>query len=288
MAFNNWFVRLTSAKATWTTREATSTEATINGTAELPPLALLAQASWGFTATASLTVHLRLVATPVYLLWSGTASLRVVPVVSPPATPSTLVLPLASNIIPASSDWRLITSTVMQVSPLTGKTQTINRGGERWAVTLTYRNLQRGPAAVLMATLASLRGQLGRLTLPDHAYQRSGALAVDLAVNGAGQTGSTLACDGGTPSITDAVRVGDLFSLEDRLYMIVEDANTNVSGNITLTFTPPLSDSPADNATLSMVSPAGRFMLANNAVSWSYSPAGFTSFNAVELVEDRV
>ena len=287
MAFNNWFVRTTSGKNTWTTREATSTEATINGTAELPPFALLAQASWGFTATASLSVQ-RNLAAAAFVSWTATASLRVTSqTVPPPQPPRALVMPLPEAIVPSSTDWQLITNTVMNVSPLTGKTQTINHGGERWAVTLQYRNLQRGPAGALMAMLSALRGQYGRVTLPDHAYQRRGALAVDLAVVGSAQTGSTLTCDGGTPSITNAVRAGDLFTLEERLYMVTEDADTNVSGNVTLTFTPPLQEPPTDNATVSLVSPTAKFMLANNSVSWSYSPAGFTSFNAVELVEDR-
>jgi len=287
VAFNNWFLRLTSAKATWATREATSSEATINGTAELPPLALLTQVVWTWTVnTPALSVGLRL-AGAATCTWTATASLRVVAVIEPPPAPQTELLPLPTDIIPANAQWRLLTNTSMHVSPLTGRTQTIGRGGERWACTLTYRNLQGGRAALLTAALAALRGTLNRVTLPDHAYVRGGALTVNVAVVGASQTGSTLTCDGGTPNVARAVMAGDMFTLESRLYMITEDASTNVSGNLTLAFVPPLTEPPADNAVVSLLTPTARFALAGNDLSWTYSPGGFTSFNAVEFVEDR-
>ena len=306
---NAWFARTTVSAATWTLRDQTEgiaptagtlrlvgnqptvaihgVNAVINGTAELPPFALLAQATWSWTANApTLTAKLRLAAAATFT-WTGTASLRVGAVIVPPPDPVTEVLPLPVDIIPANAQWRLLTNTSMHVSPLTGKTQTIGRGGERWACTLTYRNLQGGRAALLTAALAALRGTLNRVVLPDHAYVRRGALAVDVAVVGAAQTGSTLACDGGTPNVARAVMAGDMFTLESRLYMITEDASTNVSGNLTLAFVPPLTEPPADNAVVSLLTPTARFALAGNDLSWTYSPGGFTSFNAVEFVEDR-
>jgi hypothetical protein len=309
VSYNNWFPLTTSGYNTWASLTAEATEATVNGTGELPPYALLAQATLTFTATGTLTTKVTL-AGSASLRFSVLASLRTDPITNDiylraetdvilyteadveilVETPAAVLIPtpLPETIIPATADWRLITASGAYISPLNGKTQTVSRGGERWAVTLAYPNLKGAEAASITAFLAAMRGRAGRVTLPDHAYEKRGALANNLRVNGWNQTGTTLACDGGAASLTNAVRAGDMFELDDRLYMIVADASTNISGNITLEFVPPLDDSPADNATVEVLDPQGYFMLAGNTVSWSYAPGGFTSATSVELIEYRI
>ena len=309
MSFNNWFPLTSGGYNNWAPLTAEAGEATISGTGELPPYALLAQATMTCTATGSLTTTVTLGGSASFR-FTVTASLRTDPITNDiylraetgvilytetdveilVETPAAFIppTPLPETIIPAAADWRLLTSSGMYVSPLNGSTQTVSRGGERWAVTLSYPNLKGAEAASITAFLAAMRGRAGRVTLPDHAYEKRGTLTSNLRVNGWSQRGTSLRCDGGPKSGVNAVRAGDMFELDDRLYMIVADGNTNVSGNITLEFVPPLDDSPADNATVEVLGPQGYFMLAGNTVSWSYAPAGFTSATAVELIEYRI
>ena len=64
-------------------------------------------------------------------------------------------------------------------------------------------------------------------------------------VNGAGQTGATLAIDG----LTVAPRIGDTFSVAgiEKIYTVTANA-TLVSGGATVSINPSLASSPADNA----------------------------------------
>lgn len=89
-----------------------------------------------------------------------------------------------ASIIPSASAWRLMANTAAFVSPLTGATRTVGRGGDRWACTLTVNNAGEADRAVLSAWLARLRGQTHRVKLPEHALRRRGSFATgELLVN---------------------------------------------------------------------------------------------------------
>lgn len=87
-------------------------------------------------------------------------------------------------------------------------------------------------------------------------------------VNGAGQTGNTLAIDGLPNSITGVYLKGDMLGCSDMLFMVTVDANSNGSGQTTVTFEPPMWKVPADNAVITVVQPRGRFINTINQVKW--------------------
>ena len=190
-----------------------------------------------------------------------------------------------ASVIANASDWRLVPNTITRISPLTGKTRTESYGGEHWACTLTCHNLTGASAADLRAFLSRLRGRAYRALVADHGYTQRGTLTA-LTVNGANQTGTSLVCNGATPS-TGTLLAGDMISVEDRLYMVTEDA-TAVGGAVTLSVVPPLEGPPAHGATVKLgANVVGRFVLAGNTVGWTHTPGGVTSFEVIELEEDR-
>lgn len=194
-----------------------------------------------------------------------------------------------STVIPSSTTWSLVANTAAYVSPLAGTTRTLARGGDRWGAMVTCNNLTGATRATLIAFLARLRGQTHRVLLKDHAYKRRGTQAADVLVNGASQTGYSLITDGGTNSAT--LLVGDWVSVGYQLYMVVADATYNGSGQATLTLNRPLLSSPADNATVSVVTPTGRFLLTDNTVQWTNAPGGLTgtiSSMSVDFIEDII
>lgn len=184
-----------------------------------------------------------------------------------------------STIIPASSEWRLIANTASF-----GQTA-LARSGDRWACTLSLPILQREPAALLRAFLARLRGHTHRAVLPNHAYERLGQLTTDARVAGASQTGTTLVVYGVEASLTNALRSGDLIGLDGRLYMVAADADSTSGGVLTLTLTHPIVTAPADNATVSVVTPTARFVLVGSA-QWQNLPLGHVQVGSVEFMED--
>lgn len=192
-----------------------------------------------------------------------------------------------TDIVPSSSTWLLVANTASFAAPLSGTTRTLARGGDRWACTLTCNNLVGAKRAILQAFVARLRGQAHRVVLPDHAYNRRGTQATNVLVKGASQTGSSLIVDGGTN--TNTLLAGDMITVAGYLYMVVVDATFNSSTDATLTITPPLRTSPADNAVVYIATPTARFLLSDNTVSWSNVPGGpqgpMSSFS-LSFVED--
>ena len=86
---------------------------------------------------------------------------------------STFVFP---GVTPTSTTWTLESNTGTYVSPLTGAVQTIDRGGERWRVTMNFQNTTSTDRAKLQAFLTQLNGQQHRFKLPDHSYTKRGSI----------------------------------------------------------------------------------------------------------------
>lgn len=188
-----------------------------------------------------------------------------------------------SAVIPASSAWSLVSNTVTFTSPLSGTVQTLARGGDRWACTVTTPPLNGATRAVMRAFAASLRGNANRVVMPDHSHTRRGTQSAAVAVNGASQVGSSLVVDGGTASAT--LLAGDYIGVDGYLHMLTADATFNGSGQATLSIVPPLRRSPADNATVTVTNPTARFLLTGNTTGWSNQPGGISTLT-FEFVED--
>ena len=185
-------------------------------------------------------------------------------------------------VTPTSSTVELLSNTATFQSPITGTVQSVDRGGERWRITLQYMNLKNADRAVMQAFLARLNGQQHRFTLHNHDEPQRGVLSGTPLVAGASQTGVTLNIDG-VGTVSDWIMAGDWFSVNGELKMAVLDANSS-GGAATLTFVPRLREAPADNAAVTVSSGTGTFILDGNSVSWSNRPGGFSdlSFSAIE------
>lgn len=173
-------------------------------------------------------------------------------------------------------------------SPFTFQMQSYGWGGQVWMADVSLPPMTRAQAEPWLAVLASLNGMEGSFLLGDTANlaPRGTATGTPL-VKGASQTGYDLITDGWTINITGILKAGDWIQLGTgstaRLYKVMADANSNGSGEATLTLWPKLRSSPADNAALTISSPMGRFMLAED-IDWSIDANKLysLSFSAVE------
>ena len=92
-------------------------------------------------------------------------------------------------------------------------------------------------------------------------------------------------CDGATANVNNYLRAGDYISFNNELHMVVVDANSDASGNVTLSIAPPIRKTPADDTVVDYLTPvSGVFMLAGPA-SWDTQPGIISSFT-IEAVED--
>lgn len=189
------------------------------------------------------------------------------------------------SIIPTESTVELLSNTATFVSPITGATQTLDRGGERWRISLVHRNLRTAQRGELMGFLAKLNGQQHRVTLYNHAENNRGAFGGTPLVAGGSQTGNSLNIDGCSLTITNWIRAGDWFSVSDELKLCTADANSDGSGLATISFVPRIRTAPANDDPLTTTAGTGTFILDSNSVSWSNKPGGFSDFS-VSFVED--
>lgn len=167
-------------------------------------------------------------------------------------------------------------------SPLSNAIQTLELVGSRWRASYELPAMQRADAAAWIAFLARLNGRVGRFYSGDPSAETPRGVATGTPlVNGAGQTGLSVVTDGWTASVTGILKAGDYVAWGTptswrELHLVVVDANSNVSGQATLTITPPIRESPADNAPLILSAPTCVMMLASDeGAAWDVDEALF-------------
>lgn len=155
---------------------------------------------------------------------------------------------------PASTDLKIIHAGGVVDSTLGGASQIVNRPGARCQLQVTLAPMVGADARRWFAALTAALFEGGRFTL------RQVGLSVGTpgtpAVNGAGQTGQTLAIDGGAGAY--AYKAGQCISIttagKKYLYPLAADgALSGGAGNILLSL--PLRKSPADNDLVDFAAP---------------------------------
>ena len=179
-------------------------------------------------------------------------------------------------------------------SPFTFSQQVVRHAGARWSATISIPPVKRSDSEYWNSFLLRLRGQFGTFLLgdPNGATPRGSAASAagTPVVNGASQTGNELNIDGLPASATGYLKAGDYIQLGSastaRLYKVLEDVDSNGSGEATLNLWPDLRSSPADGAAVVVSSAKGVFRLSNNEAVWTINNAGFysISFAAVEAL----
>lgn len=180
----------------------------------------------------------------------------------------------------------------VSTSPFNFKQQTYQFQGQRWEADITLPQMNRENAEEWVAFLMKLYGQKGTFLLGDPlggtARGSASSAAGTPVVNGASQTGGTLAIDGLPASATGYLKAGDYIQLGSaataQLYKVLNDADSNGSGEATLDIWPNLRSSPADGATVVVADAKGVFRLASNESNWNINNLAFygITFGAVE------
>lgn len=203
-----------------------------------------------------------------------------------------LSLPSVSGI--ASVNFIARSSTGLTVSPFTYQTQVFRNQGERFEADVTLAPMKRDDAEQWNSFFLKLYGQFGTFLLgdPNASTPRGSASTAPgtPVVNGASQTGDTLNIDGAPASATGYLKAGDYIQLGtgtgSRLYKVLDDADSNSSGEVALTIYPDLRSSPGDDATVVVSNAKGLFRLNTPTHQWSISQDSFYSmtFGAIEAI----
>lgn len=175
---------------------------------------------------------------------------------------------------------RLVANDVVGVSqsPFTAVQQVYRYTGQFWEADITLPPMKRADAEYWISFLLKLNGPFGTFLMgdPNGATARGAATGTPL-VNGAGQTGNELVTDGWTTSTTGILKAGDYIQLgtgaTSRLYKVLDDVNSDGSGNATLTLWPDLRSAPADNAAITVSNTKTTFRLNSAQTSWDINEA---------------
>lgn len=149
--------------------------------------------------------------------------------------------------------------------------QVAKEPGDLWVYEFRLPKMTRAQAAAWQAWGMKLQGRFGTFYAadPDATTARGVGTGTPL-VNGASQVGTSIITDGWTISQTGILIAGDYIEIEDELYMVTDDANSDGSGNATFNISPaiPAGNAPADNAAITVSSAQAIFRLTSDDMIW--------------------
>jgi hypothetical protein len=172
----------------------------------------------------------------------------------------------------------LRTSSAKTVSPFSLAEQVFDFGGQVWELKGAMPPMTRENAAVYSSFVMSLRGQVGTFLMPiPDSKNPLGSWGGTPVVSGGGQTGDELVLSGLPASQTGVAKAGDYISLgsgnNTRLHRVVEDADSDGSGNMTVTIVPRLRVSPNDLDAVTYQNAKGVFRMVERMNSYGGSPS---------------
>lgn len=176
-------------------------------------------------------------------------------------------------------------------SPFTLKQQVIVHTGQRWEASIELPPMTHANARQWIAWLSSLRGHQGSFLMGDPlGVTPAGSAGGTPVVDGASQTGGSLNITGATASQTGWLKAGDYIQLGSgettTLHMVLADADSDVSGDVTVDIWPDLRSSPSDAATVVVSAAKGLWRLTSNNIGWDADHASIygLSFSVVEAL----
>ena len=172
---------------------------------------------------------------------------------------------------PTEYDLRLAPNSAFLQSPLTGVVQTVARPGERWLYTVTWKAIKGAERADILGFFAQGNGGEHRFRMPFFGWTNRGAFGGTPVVDGAGQTGSTIAIRGCDLSVTNWVRRGDIVRFSNEISVVTADADSDGTGDISISIMPRIRTSPDDGETLRTNTDTGGLWILTSPVDFSAS-----------------
>lgn len=184
---------------------------------------------------------------------------------------------IPDSLIISRCTMRTVSRVGVSESIFTGAQQVQAHQGQWWEADISIAPSERADAAPVTAFFASLNGKEKTVLFGDPsattARGSAGTTPGAPLVKGASQTGAELLCDGAPISTTGYLLEGDYIQLgtgsTSRLHMVLEDVNSDGSGNFTLNLWPDLRSSPDNDAVITLANPKGVFRFNKNITQWS-------------------
>lgn len=196
--------------------------------------------------------------------------------------------PWPQDLEPSETSFWLEAHSLSQVSPLNRVENILSLPGARWRCEMRFTDCEPDQAAELDALIAGLDGSAGVSLVPpfrraDRFADLAGAAAV---VDGAGQSGLTLATRGWTPE-SEALRKGDYLQVGRYFGIVLARVVADAEGRASFTLRPalPAHLSPADNAEVVVSWPCCEMYLADDAQGANPTAPGLVSSYSLSLLQ---
>ncbi|MFH1984119.1 MAG: hypothetical protein ABIL58_19950 [Pseudomonadota bacterium] len=167
--------------------------------------------------------------------------------------------------------------------------QVSQRGGHRWFLTLDFpKGLTRAELAPIFAFLVAQRGQYDTFTYtPPVVDDPRGSVSGTPLVDGASQTGRTIATKGWTASQTGIVLAGDFirFAGHNKVYMITANADSDGSGEADISIDPALLASPVNEAVITVTDVPFTVGLLDDRSGFALDGPTFEFTKAIQFIE---
>lgn len=173
----------------------------------------------------------------------------------------------------------------IQVSALNGYLETLELPGARWVVQFTFRPMNDDDRSELEGFFAAVRGQANRVIMP-HPKKKQlrgtmrGSPQVAVAVS---QLEEAIIISNPTQA-NKTIERGDVFRVDNQLYMVTEQLVLDGSGSGTVHVSPPCRTPHTVGAALTIERPTATFMLGQTEVPIPWEPGVSPSFD-VTFVE---
>ena len=173
---------------------------------------------------------------------------------------------------------------------LSGKKQVRQIGSQYFSFTVAMPPLQQEKSQEIFAFLQKQKGSFEDFTIVAPLDNLgAGKSETDIQVVGAHTSGdASIALDGFTANQTGALKAGDLikFASHSKVYMVRDTADSLSAGEMTLTISPNLVASLADNEAVTVNKPSFTVYLENNEIMYSTDASGFysISFDVREVI----
>lgn len=179
----------------------------------------------------------------------------------------------------------------INISPFSASQQVYKYNGQFWEADISLPPMKREDAEYWLTFLMKLNGAYGTFLLGDPAASNPRGVATGTpVVNGASQTGYELVTDGWTPDTTGILKAGDYIQLgtgsSSRLYKVLDDVDSDGSGNATLDLWPNLRSSPSDDAAIVVSDCKSVFRLSTNVTEINVDQTSLygVTFGALEAL----
>lgn len=201
-------------------------------------------------------------------------------------------LTMPTNVGIKASEFGLVRSVGLTVSPFTGQQQTYINSFALWRAVYNLPLMNRQRASEWMSFLSELNGRYGTFLAGDQDCKTiQGVASGTILVNGEHSIGATsIAMDGFALSTNNVFKKGDYLQFgsgsSSKLHIVTANANSNASGQSTIEIQPPLKTALSDNSSVTYTNTKAVFRLDENNVNWQANETGLfsISFSCTESI----